>query len=210
MGAASHREHAMISWEQLREYFERDGIHFTEHGGRLKVLEADMLLSGVQLQLRVVYDDQHNVLSFVVPNVPLPKRLPRNRHELRRALLLLNACYILGCFTENPQGKVSFEITVPIEGNDIPYAVYRRLLAAALGSVDRALPWLKQVALGAISADEAVENIAESSQSLAETHLESAAIGLEDDDPELGVITEREIEEFGRSLLEGNIPPPAD
>jgi hypothetical protein len=199
----------MISWEQLRDYFERDGIHFSEQDGRLKVLEADMLLSGIQLQLRVVYDDQHNVLSFVVPNCPLPKRLPRNRHELRRALLLLNACYILGCFTENPQGRVSFEITVPIEGNEVPYPVYRRLLAAALGSVDRALPWLKQVALGAMSAEEAVENIAELSQPLGEPHLESAVSDPEDD-PGLGAITEREIEDFGRSLLEGNIPPPVE
>lgn len=200
----------MISWDQLREYFERDGIQFTEQGGRLKVLEAEMLLSGVQLKLRVVYDDQHNVLSFVVPNVPLPKRLPRNRHELRRALLMLNACYILGCFTENPQGRVSFEITVPIEGNEMPYAVYRRLLAAALGSVDRALPWLKQAAMGAISAEEAVENIAEVSQSLAETHVEPAAASSGEEGAELGAITEREIEDFGRSLLEGNIPPPGE
>lgn len=200
----------MISWDQLREYFERDGIQFTEQGGRLKVLEAEMLLSGVQFKLRVVYDNQHNVLSFVVPNVPLPKRLPRNRHELRRALLMLNACYILGCFTENPQGRVSFEITVPIEGNEMPYAVYRRLLAAALGSVDRALPWLKQAAMGAISAEEAVENIAEVSQSLAETHVEPATASPGEEGAELGAITEREIEDFGRSLLEGNIPPPAE
>lgn len=200
----------MISWEQLVEYFERDGIRFVEHTGRLRILEAEMLLSGVPLQLRAVYDEQHCVLSFVVSNVPLPKRLPRNRHELRRALLLLNSCYILGYFAESPQGKVSFEITVPVEGNDLPYPVYRRLLAAALGSVDRALPWLKQVAMGAVSAEEAVESIAEASQSLAETRVDQVLPEADRGQAELGAITEREIEDFGRSLLEGNIPPPAD
>jgi len=199
----------MITWEQLRHYFERDSIPYAVEDGRVKVLAADFRLSGVTLQLRLVYDAENGVVAFVVPNLPLPRRLPRTRHELRRALLTLNSCYILGGFSENAQGRISFQITVPMEGNDLPYHTYRRLLVAALGSCERALPWLRQVAMGAISAEEAVESVAEVSQRLADVHAEQAMPAADAGDDSRG-ITETEIKEFSRALLDGHIPPPAE
>jgi hypothetical protein len=198
----------MITWDQLRYYLERDGIPFAEEDGRLKVLAADFPLSGVTLQLRVLYDADNGVVSFVVPNLPLPRRLPRTRHELRRTLLALNSCYILGGFNENAQGRIAFQISLPIEGNELPYSVYRRLLVAALGSVERALPWLRQVAMGAMSAEEAVESIAEVSQRLADVQADHAMTAPVDEGGGSESITESEIEEFGRSLLDDHIPPP--
>jgi hypothetical protein len=199
----------MITWEQVRSYLERDNIPYAVEEGRVRVLAADFRLSGVTLQLRVVYDVENGVVAFVVPNLPLPRRLPRTRHELRRALLTLNSYYILGGFNENAQGRISFQIAVPIEGNELPYNTYRRLLVAVLGSCERALPWLRQVAMGALSAEEAVESVAEISQRLADVRSEQALPPPRPTE-EVGQITETEIEEFGRGLLEGHIPPPID
>ena len=196
----------MITWEQLRHHFERDGVSFTEREGDLKILEVEVRLTEGPLELQVAYDEENGVVRFLAPSLSLPRRLPRNRYELRKALLLLNSCFILGGFSESPQGRVSFGITVLIEGNDLTYAVYRRLLNSVVASVDRALPWLRQVAMGALSAEEAVENILEISRRLQERPRPPAPPGADEAAP--GAITEDEIEAFGRALLDGKIPPP--
>jgi len=201
----------MILWEQIREYFERDAVRFIEHDAASRVLEVDMRLTDHDIHLRVAYDEENGVVGYEVPHLDLPRRLPRNRHELRRALLLLNSCYLLGAFSENPQGRVSFGITVITEGNELPYAAHRRILRTVLVSVDRALPWLRQVAMGALAAEEAVDNIADQTRRLEERSAAGAVTpGLPSEDDLSGDITEREIEDFGRALLEGDLPPPSE
>jgi hypothetical protein len=75
------------------------------------------------------------------------------------------------------------------------------VLNALAASVDRALPWLRQVATGALSAEEAVENILDVSRRIQERDLEAQPAAP------LG-ITEDEIEAFGRALMNGALPPP--
>lgn len=192
----------MITWEQLRGHFERDGIRYVERDGDVKVLEVALQLSESVLELEVAYDAQNGVVRFVVPDVNIPRRLPRNRHELRRALMLLNSCLILGSFSETVQGNIAFTITTLIEGNDLTYPAYRRMLNAVAASVGRAVPWLRRVAMGALSAEEAIENILEDARKGDERDLESGQ------PREASAITEDEIEEFGRALMDGKIPPP--
>ncbi|MBM3498435.1 MAG: hypothetical protein FJX74_07155 [Armatimonadetes bacterium] len=191
----------MITWEQIRRHLERDGVPFVERAGETRVLEVELRLPDGTLGVEVSYDEEHGVVRFVVPNLALPQRLPRYRHELRKALLLLNSCFILGGFSEAPHGRVVFGITLLIEGGELSYAAYRRVLNALAASVDRALPWLRQVASGALSADEGVENILDVSRRLQERETEDAQ-------PAAVGITEDEIEAFGRALMNGAIPPP--
>jgi hypothetical protein len=197
----------MITWDQIRHHFERDGVHFTEREGGIKLLEVELQLSEGTLELQVTYDEENGVVRFIVPSVNLPRRLPRSRHEVRRALLLLNSCFVLGGFSEGPQGRITFGITVLIEGNELTYAAYRRLLNAVVASLDRAIPWLRQVALGALSAEEAVENILDLNRRIEERRRPPEPLGLA---PGVAAqsITEDEIEEFGRALMDGRIPPP--
>ena len=195
----------MITWDQIRRHFERDGVPFIERPGQVRALEVELRLPDGTLELEVAYDEENGVVRFVVPNVNLPRRLPRNRHELRKALLLLNSCFILGGFNENPQGRISFGITVLIEGNELTYPAYRRLLNSCAASVDRALPWLRQVSTGALSAEEAVENILDISRRVEQRHHTPDESELE---PAAAGITEDEIEQFGRALMDGQVPPP--
>lgn len=192
----------MITWEQIRRHLERDGVPFTERAGTARVLDVALRLSDGTVELEVACDEENGVVRFIVPNLGLSPGLQRHLHELRKALLLLNSCFILGSFSETPQGRVVFGITLLIEGSDLPYAAYRRVLNAVAASVDRALPWLRQVAAGALSAEEAVENILDMSRRIQNRDLDalqSAPAG----------ITEDEIEAFGRALMDGAIPPPA-
>lgn len=194
----------MITWEQIRRHFERDGVPFVEHTGQVRALEVELRLPDGTLELQVAYDEENGVIRFVVPNMNLPRRLPRTRHEVRKALLMLNSCFILGGFSEDPQGRISFCITLLIEGNELTYPAYRRLLNACAASVDRALPWLRQVSLGALSAEEAVENILDISRRLEQrNHCSEQPL-----EPPAAGITEDEIEEFGRALMDGKLPPP--
>jgi hypothetical protein len=195
----------MITWDQIRGHFERDGVPFVERTGQVRALEVELRLPESTLELQVAYDEENGVVRFVVPNMNLPRRLPRNRHEMRKALLMLNSCFILGGFSEDPQGRVSFGITVLIEGNELTYPAYRRLLNSCAASVDRALPWLRQVSTGALSAEEAVENILDISRRIEQRNHSPNEPQLE---PAAASITEDEIEQFGRALMDGKLPPP--
>ncbi len=191
----------MVTWEQIRRHLERDGVPFTERGGEGRVLDVTLRLPDGTVELEVVYDEANGVVRFVAPSLSLAESLPQYRDELRRAVLLLNSCFILGGFSEASQGRFVFGITLLIEGSDLSYAAYRRVLNAVTASVDRALPWLRQVAVGALSAEEGVENILDMNRRLQQRDPEashSAPTG----------ITEDEIEAFGRALMEGTAPPP--
>jgi len=195
----------MTTWDQIRRHFERDGVPFIERTGQVRALEVELRLPDGTLELQVAYDEENGVIRFVVPNMDLPRRLPRTRHEVRKALLMLNACFILGGFSEDPQGRIVFGVTVLIEGNELTYPAYRRLLNACAASVDRALPWLRQVSAGALSAEEAVGNILDISRRIEQRNHSPNEPELE---PAAAAITEDEIEQFGRALMDGRLPPP--
>jgi len=200
----------MVLWEHICDYFRRDGIRFIERDGPAPSLDVEVPLTEAGLHLRVIYDERNGVVTYSIPNLDLPKRLPRNKHELRRALLVLNSCYVLGAFSESPHGRVSFEIKMVLDGNELPYEVHRRVMGTALASVDRALPWIRQVAMGALAAEEAVENVLDQSRRTDGRYSSGSMSDAYEEDDDRGHITERELEEFGRALLEGDLPPPTD
>jgi len=141
-----------------------------------------------------------------VTGLPLLRPRPAHEGDVARLLLYLNRASLLGAFSLDADGEAAYDVTLPLEGTELPYGVYRRIVASVLETVDRALPSIAAVAAGQLAVEDAMR------EAMAPRDLDGAAplqsVSEFGFDP--GPITQAEVVDFHRALRRGPVPPPAD
>jgi len=197
----------MLAFEGLLEYMERDGLRFrVEDHDNVQVIVALFVLDSGTVELRVMYDGTEGIVIFAVTGLPLLRPRPDHEGDVARLLLYLNRASLLGAFSLDADGDVAYDVTLPLEGTELPYGVYRRIVASVLETVDRALPSIAAVGAGQVAVEEAMR------EAMAPRDTEGAAAlpGGSESGLDLGPITQAEVADFHRALRSGPVPPPAE